>query len=367
MVRGSDRAKDADADARYWDAVKARDRGSDGAFVYSVATTGVYCRPSCGARLAKRENVAFHASWREAEAKGFRPCKRCRPNEDSREARYTGAVADACRFIETSEDEPCLAELAARAGLSPSHFHRVFLAVAGVTPKGYVRGHRRKRLRNALKASGSVTAAMYEAGLSSSSRLSAEAPAALGMTPSAFRSGGTDTEMRFAVGACSLGAILVAASDKGVTAILLGDNAETLVRELEDCFPRATLIGGDRAFEALVAKVVGLVEAPATAIGLPLDVRGTAFQQRVWEALRAIPAGTTATYTEIAARIGMPKAVRAVAAACAANRIAVAIPCHRVVRTDGSLAGYRWGVARKRALIARETEVTASRGSRKRR
>lgn len=343
-------------DARYWAAVKARDGRFDGRFWYSVATTGIYCRPSCGARLAKRENVAFHASCREAEAAGFRPCKRCKPDEASLNERHARIVADACRLIETAEEAPSLADLASRAGLSSYHFHRVFKAVAGVTPKAYALAHRRKRLRNALKGSATVTAAMYEAGFTSSSRLHAESAAALGMTPSAFRSGGANAGIRFAVAACSLGAILVAASDTGIAAILLGDDADSLVHELEATFPRATLTGGDPAFEGTVAKIVGLVEAPGMGLDLPLDVRGTAFQHRVWEALREIPAGTTATYGEIAERIGMPKAVRAVAAACAANKIAVAIPCHRVVRSDGSLAGYRWGVARKRTLIAREAK-----------
>ncbi|WP_072395610.1 bifunctional DNA-binding transcriptional regulator/O6-methylguanine-DNA methyltransferase Ada [Hyphomicrobium sp. CS1GBMeth3] len=341
------------ADTRYWKAVQARDRRSDGTFVYAVATTGVYCRPSCAARRAKRENVSFCASWREAEAAGFRACKRCRPNE-RQDGSSLDMVREACRFIETAEHAPSLSELAARSGLSPSHFHRVFLAATGVTPKAYASAHRHGRLREALKTGATVTEAMHDAGFGSSSRLHAASRAALGMTPSEFKSGGANTAIRFAVGHCDLGAILVAASDKGITAILLGDDAEALVHELEDCFPRATLVGGDAAFEAVVSQVVGLVEAPEAGLGLPLDVRGTAFQYRVWEALSQIPVGATATYSEIAARIGMPKAVRAVASACASNKIAVAIPCHRVVRTDGSLSGYRWGVARKRALLKRE-------------
>lgn len=355
--------RQADAE-RYWIAVTRRDRSFDGTFFYSVATTGVYCRPSCASRPARRENVAFHASCREAEAAGFRPCKRCRPNETSLEERQARLVAAACRLIETADAPPKLAELAAGAGLSPYHFHRVFKAVTGVTPKGYAVAHRRKRLRETLRETPSVTMAMHEAGFTSSSRLHADAASALGMTPSDFRAGGRNAEIRFAVGDCSLGSILVAASDKGIVAILLGDDAQALVNDLEERFPQALLIGGDAAFEATMAKAVGLVEAPETALGLPLDVRGTAFQHRVWEALRAIPVGTTATYSEVAARIGLPKAVRAVAAACAANKIAVAIPCHRVVRTDGSLSGYRWGIARKQALIAREAERAKPRPSR---
>jgi AraC family transcriptional regulator of adaptative response/methylated-DNA-[protein]-cysteine methyltransferase len=340
----------------YWNAVQARDGSFDGKFFYSVATTGVYCRPSCAARLARRENVAFHATCRDAEVAGFRPCKRCKPNEAPLQDRYAAKVAEACRLIEEAEEPPKLDELAAAIGLSTYHFHRVFKAIAGVTPKAYAVAHRQTRLRANLTRSNSVTEAIYEAGFNSSGRFYANSTGVLGMTPSEFRSGGPEAEMRFAVGECSLGSILVASSGKGITAILLGDDPESLVHKLEDQFPKAKLVGGDRDYEDVMAKVVGLVEAPARGFDLPLDVRGTAFQHRVWQALREIPVGKTATYTEIAQGIGMPKAVRAVAAACAANKLAVAIPCHRVVRNDGSLSGYRWGVERKRTLIARETQ-----------
>jgi AraC family transcriptional regulator of adaptative response/methylated-DNA-[protein]-cysteine methyltransferase len=240
--------------------------------------------------------------------------------------------------------------------MSPYHFHRIFRAVAGVTPKAYARAHRHKRVREQLKGGNSVTEAIYEAGFASSGRFYAGASQALGMTPGEFRKGGANALIRYAVRACSLGKVLVAASTKGVAAILLGDDAATLVRDLKERLPRAELVGGDAAFERLVAKVVALVEAPSTSLELPLDVRGTAFQHRVWTALRDIPPGSTASYAEIARRIGDPKAVRAVAGACAANPLAVAIPCHRAVRSDGALAGYRWGVARKRALLAREAK-----------
>jgi AraC family transcriptional regulator of adaptative response/methylated-DNA-[protein]-cysteine methyltransferase len=353
-IRSSKAAKAADE--AFWNAVKARDRNFDGKFFYSVATTGVYCRPSCPSRLARRENVTFHGSCQEAEAAGFRPCKRCKPNELSLHDRYAAKVAEACRLIEEAEEPPKLDDLAAAVELSTYHFHRVFKAVAGVTPKAYAVAYRQRRLRDTLARSNSVTEAIHAAGFNSSGRFYASSTEVLGMTPSEFRSGGANAEMRFAVGACSLGSILVASSDKGIVAILLGDDPEALVHDLEDRFPKAKLIGGDPDYEAIMAKVVGLVEAPETGLDLPLDVRGTAFQHRVWQALREIPAGTTATYTEIAERIGMPKAVRAVAAACAANKLAVAIPCHRVVRNDGSLSGYRWGVDRKRTLIAREAK-----------
>jgi AraC family transcriptional regulator of adaptative response/methylated-DNA-[protein]-cysteine methyltransferase len=336
--------------------VAARDKAGDGRFVYSVATTGVYCRPSCPSRLAKRSNVRFHDTCADAEAAGFRPCKRCKPRERSLEEQYAAKVVEACRLIETAEEPPKLDELAAAAGLSSYHFHRIFRRIAGVTPKAYDNAHRQRRVRDQLKRSRSVTEAIHESGFNSSGRFYASSSEVLGMTPTDFRAGGKNAVMKFAIGACSLGAILVAASDKGVAAILLGDDPEALLRDVQDRFPRARLIGGDRAFERLVAKVVGFVEAPRTGLDLPLDVQGTAFQHRVWKALRDIPAGKTATYAEIARRIGAPQAVRAVAGACAANRIAVAIPCHRVVRTDGSLSGYRWGVTRKRALLDREAQ-----------
>ncbi|HLH90372.1 MAG TPA: bifunctional DNA-binding transcriptional regulator/O6-methylguanine-DNA methyltransferase Ada [Xanthobacteraceae bacterium] len=342
-------------DAARWEAVQRRDPAADGAFFYSVRTTGVYCRPSCAARLARRENVAFHASPAAAEKAGFRPCKRCRPNEPGLAERQAAAVAKACRLIEQAEEMPSLAALAKAAAMSRFHFHRIFRAVTGVTPKAYADAHRAQRVRDALASSGSVTEAIYGAGFNSSGRFYAASADMLGMTPRDFRAGGAGAAIRFAVGECSLGTILVAATQKGVCAISFGDDPDALVRDLQDRFPTARLIGGDAEFEKLVAKVVGFVEAPGTEeFDLPLDVRGTAFQQQVWKALRKVPAGATATYTDIARRIGRPKAVRAVAAACAGNPVAVAIPCHRVVRLDGDVSGYRWGVARKRALLAKE-------------
>jgi AraC family transcriptional regulator of adaptative response/methylated-DNA-[protein]-cysteine methyltransferase len=342
-----------DDDAR-WSAVRRRDRAADGAFVYAVRTTGVYCRPSCASRQARRENVTFHATCADAERAGFRPCKRCRPNEASLAERQADAVAKACQLIEQAEEMPGLDALAQAAGLSRFHFHRVFKAVTGVTPKAYADARRGNRVRDELTHSDSVTAAIYGAGFNSNGRFYAAASDLLGMTPTEFRAGGDGTVIRFAVGECSLGAILVAATDKGVCAIEFGDDPDILVRGLQDRFAKARLVGGDASFEQLVAKVVGFVEAPAQGLDLPLDIRGTAFQQRVWKAIRAVPAGSTASYGEIAARIGEPKATRAVAQACATNALAVAIPCHRIVRRDGSPSGYRWGVERKRALLERE-------------
>jgi AraC family transcriptional regulator of adaptative response/methylated-DNA-[protein]-cysteine methyltransferase len=337
-----------------WAAVVARSRGADGSFFYSVRTTGVYCRPSCGARLPRPANVRFHATREDAEGAGFRPCKRCRPDRPSVAEQHAATVTAICRLLESAPRVPPLEALAARAGLSPFHFHRVFKAVTGLTPRGYALAHRGERVRRELGKAATVTAAIYESGYSSNGRFYDESERVLGMTPTEFRAGGATAEIRFAVGECSLGSILVARSERGVCAILLGDDPDALARDLQDRFPRATLIGGDAAFEDLVARVVGFVEAPRLGLDLPLDVRGTAFQQRVWHALREIPAGATVSYRDLARRIGSPRSVRAVAHACASNPLAVAIPCHRVVRSDGGLAGYRWGVERKRALLRRE-------------
>ncbi len=337
-----------------WAAVRARDRAADGTFFYSVRTTGVYCRPSCGARLANPGNVRFHLTCAAAEQAGFRACLRCKPGQPTLGQQQAAMVARACRLIKDADETPALAELAAAAGLSAFHLHRVFKAVTGLTPRNYAAGHRAGRVRNELKACGTVTEAIYDAGFGSGSRFYEKANGVLGMTPRAWRAGGAGTEIRFAVGECSLGSILVGMTAKGVCAILFGDDPDALVRDLQDRFPRAGLFGGDAEFERVVARVVGLVEAPGLGLDLPLDVRGTAFQHRVWQALRDIPAGATASYAEVARHIGCPAAVRAVAAACAANALAVAIPCHRVIRTDGALSGYRWGVERKQTLLARE-------------
>lgn len=337
-----------------WGRIVARDNSGDGKFWYSVATTGVYCRPSCPSRGANPKNVTIHDTLAAAKATGFRPCLRCKPDGVSAEVDNAAVVAKACRMIGEADQAPALADVAKAVGLSPSYFHRLFKRVTGVTPKAYAAERRAARVRESLGTSQSVTAAIYGAGFNSNGRFYAAAPQLLGMTPSRYRAGGAQEELRFAVGQCSLGKILVAATAKGVAAILIGDDPDALARDLRHRFPNAHLIGGDADYEKLVAQVIGMVEAPHLGIDLPLDIRGTAFQQRVWQALRDIPAGTTASYADIAARIGAPKAVQAVAGACAANPLAVVIPCHRVVRSDGALAGYRWGIERKRALIDRE-------------
>lgn len=343
-----------------WEAVMRRDSRADGAFYYSVRTTGVYCRPSCSARQPRRENVRFHDSCAQAQQAGFRPCKRCKPNEPSLTERQAAVVVAACRMIEAAEAMPRLADLAEATGMSRYHFHRIFKAHTGVTPKGYADALRIQRVQEEMQTSPTVIEAIYNAGFNSAGRFYERSTEWLGMTPTNFRKGGCGTAIRFAVGECSLGMILVAATDRGICSIMLGDDPEKLVQDLQDRFSKSTLVAGDHDFDLLVAKVIEFVEAPTLGLDLPLDVRGTAFQQRVWQALRSIPPGSTATYTEIARLIGHPNAARAVAQACAANQIAVAIPCHRVVRTDGDRSGYRWGVWRKKKLLEQERVETAS-------
>lgn len=341
-----------------WARVLERDKAADGHFWYSVVTTGVYCRPSCPSRTANPKNVQIHDSLESAKATGFRPCQRCKPDGPSTETENAALIARTCRIIEDSEEEPSLEKLAQAVRLSPSYFHRIFKAATGLTPKGYAAAHRANKVRQGLSSGNSVTEAMYDAGFNSSGRFYEKSTGMLGMTPSQYRAGGLNEEIRFAVGQTFLGSILVASSKKGVAAILLGDDADELVRDLQDRFPRARLIGADADYEAMVARVVGFVEAPELGLDLPLDVRGTSFQQRVWQALREIPVGATISYAEVAQRIGFPKAARAVASACAANNLAVAIPCHRVVRRDSVISGYAWGVERKRALLEREAQAS---------
>jgi AraC family transcriptional regulator, regulatory protein of adaptative response / methylated-DNA-[protein]-cysteine methyltransferase len=339
------------ADQERWEAVIHRDKTADDTFVYSVKTTGVYCRPSCPARLAHRENVAFHTTPKEAERAGFRACKRCKPNDPSAHCEQAAIVAKACRLIVDAEEPLSLDTLAKAIGMSPWHFHRVFKAMTGLTPKAYAAAHRATRMHEELSRRGTVTSAIYNSGFNSNGRFYAETNKRLGMKPREFKAGGDGARIRFAAGECSLGSILVAASDVGICSIAMGNDPSSLVKELQDRFPKAELIGGDKRFERMVARVVAFVESPSTGLELPLHVQGTAFQQRVWKALCKIPCGTTCTYSELAQQLGQPSATRAVAGACAANTLAVAIPCHRVVRTNGSLSGYRWGVERKGKLL----------------
>ncbi len=338
-----------------WQHIVSRNPAADETFWYSVKTTGVYCRPSCPSKTPNPKNVRFHGTLESARATGYRPCMRCTPEGPSLTHRHAALVVEACRLIEAGEEEPSLAELADTLGVSPGHLHRLFKHSTGLTPKAYATAHRAKKTREALRHAPSITEAYFDAGFNSSGRFYEQSTAMLGMKPSQFRAGGANEQLIFAVGETSLGSILVASSARGVAAILMGDEPEALLRDLQDRFPNARLTGADPDYETLVAQVVGLIEAPGLGHDLPLDVRGTAFQQRVWQALSRIPAGQTVSYAELAKRIGSPKAIRAVAGACAANPLAVAIPCHRVVRTNGALAGYAWGIERKQRLLERES------------
>ena len=349
------RASQTRADPR-WAAVVARDSQADGQFVYAVSSTGVYCRPSCGARTAKAQHVSFYPTPAHAEQAGFRPCQRCNPEQPALSQRHGALIADVCRLIDNAATAPSLAELAQHANLSRYHLQRLFKALTGVTPKAYATARRADKMRTQLAAGSGVTEALYAAGYQASSRFYAQADAVLGMPAKRYRAGGANVQIRFAVGQCSLGAILVAASERGLCAILMGDSPDELLNDLQRRFANAELIGGDHDFEQRVATVVGFVEAPQLGLKLPLDVRGTLFQQRVWQALGDIPVGSTVSYSGLAQLIGAPKSARAVAQACAANALAVAIPCHRVVRNDGGLSGYRWGIERKRALLEREAQ-----------
>ncbi|MDX7986198.1 bifunctional DNA-binding transcriptional regulator/O6-methylguanine-DNA methyltransferase Ada [Xenorhabdus sp. 12] len=343
-------------DDKRWQAVVERDKEADNHFVYAVRTTGIYCQPSSTARLPKRENVVFFDNENDAEQQGYRPSKRLSNNQPEQAAGYLAKIAQACRYIEQN-DNATLEKIARHVGMSAFHFHRLFKSQTGLTPKAYANAYRAQRLRDNLEQNNSVTEAILDAGFNSSSRFYEISSDLLGMTPKVWRAGGRGMQIYFALGICSLGHILVAQSQKGICAILLGDDPDKLLQDLQDKFPQSEFIGGDPQFEQLIAHVVGFIETPGIALTLPLDIRGTAFQQRVWLALQEIPVGKTVTYTEIAKRIGSPKSVRAVANACAANMLAVAIPCHRVVRHDGNLSGYRWGVERKRELLAREAKT----------
>ena len=330
-----------------WRAVLARDRGQDGRFVTGVLTTGIYCRPSCPARHPARGNVRFFADGASARAAGLRACRRGAPDEASRDER---AVAMAIAAIRAAEAPPRLAELAAMAGYSVAHFQRVFSRATGLSPAAYARALRDERAREALGAEASVTEAIYAAGYSGPSRFYAASGGKLGMTPSAWVRGGAGVMIAWAVVPTSLGAMLVAATDKGVCRLAFNEDEAALRAR----FPQAELVEGGAAFAALLAEVVAAVEAPGRGRDIPLDVRGTAFQEAVWRELRRIPPGETRTYAQVAAAVGKPGAVRACGSANGANAVAVLIPCHRVIRSDGTLGGYAWGLEIKAALLGRE-------------
>nr|WP_189421181.1 bifunctional DNA-binding transcriptional regulator/O6-methylguanine-DNA methyltransferase Ada [Cellvibrio zantedeschiae] len=337
-----------------WAAVMARDNQADGSFVYAVKTTGIFCLPSCPSRHAKFQNVLFFSNNKEAIEAGFRPCQRCKPDQQSFHKQQQQMIVDLCRFIVSGELEPSLADLSERAGLSPYHLHKLFKRITGVTPKAYARVNRIARMRKSLTPNTRVTDALFTAGYNSNSSFYAESKQLLGMNPKQYKAGGLATEIYFALGECSLGSVLVAQSERGICAIALGDDPDVLLQELQTQFAHARLIGGDKNYEATVAQVIGFIEQPRANFDLPLDIRGTVFQQKVWQALQKIAPGQTLSYSELAMLIGSPKASRAVASACAANVLAVAIPCHRIVRNNGDLSGYRWGVERKRKLLELE-------------
>lgn len=335
-----------------WQAVCQRDATADGRFVYAVISTGIYCRPACPARRPKYDNTRFFDHAAAAEQAGFRPCRRCRPAQQQPDA--VRLVTRLCRLIEAADTPPALSALAQEAGISPAYLQKLFKKITGLSPKAYAQAQRRQRLQQALTEGSSVTDAVYQAGFQSGSRFYEAADNLLGMAARRYRQGGRQELIRFACGRCSLGVVLVAQSSKGICAILLGDAEQPLEYDLRQRFAQADIQAADAAFTDTVQQVIQLIEQPQAGLSLPLDIRGTVFQQQVWAALQTIPAGTTLSYSELAQLLGRPSASRAVAGACAANALAVAIPCHRIVRSDGALSGYRWGVVRKKALLDRE-------------
>lgn len=339
-----------------WNAIARRDALADGEFVFAVRTTGVYCRPSCKARLPRRENVMFFTDSAAARQAGFRACKRCRPDEVAADATRHELIAVACQQLESTESAPSLSALAATAGLSAPHFQRVFKRIVGVSPKQFAIAVRTRRLRAELREQRSVTRAVQAAGFNSTGRVYDGVFGRLGMTPSVFRNGGAGCRIRSTVIETTLGHVLLAASEHGLCLVEFGDDPKRLRARVAECFPKATQISDERGMSRLARAFERLIEQPGRAADLPLDIQGTAFQQRVWQALRRIPAGKTLTYAALAAAIGAPRAVRAVGTACGANRLAVAIPCHRAVGTDGKLHGYRWGLERKRRLLELERQ-----------
>jgi AraC family transcriptional regulator of adaptative response/methylated-DNA-[protein]-cysteine methyltransferase len=342
-----------------WKVVLERDPHADGAFVYGVVTTGVYCRPHCASRRPKRDNVRFFDSWQSAESAGFRPCRRCAPQAASSPNKTVDVVVRACALIEAAVSAPTLKQLADEIGLSPAHFQRLFRKTLGVTPKQYAMEKRMGRVRDNLRQGANVTTAVYAAGFESGSRFYENATSDLGMKPSEYRKGGAGKTIAYAIARSHLGLVLVAATDRGVCRIDFGDSPEELVSRLRAGFPKALLQENDPALGARIAQALECLDRPEQAARLPLDIQGTAFQRQVWAALQSIPPGSTSTYTDIARRIGRPKAARAVARACASNTIAVIVPCHRVVRGDEGLGGYRWGLERKRAILEREAQQDA--------
>ncbi len=352
-------ATSGNSDELRWQAVVTRSAAADGQFIYAVLSTGVYCRPSCPSRQARRDNTRFFTDVAAAEQAGFRPCKRCRPNGQSHQEQQQQRISALCQWMLQAERTPSLQQLAEHAQLSPYYLQRLFKQTLGITPKAYTTALRQQRLQTSLRQANSVTEAAYAAGYESGSAFYTKAPALLGMAPAAYRAGGHAQQITYGVAPCPLGQVLVAMSTKGVCAVLLGNDPKQLAADLQQRFPAADCLQQDPALKDSLSAVIRLIDQPQAAPDLPLDIRGTAFQQRVWQALQRIPAGETRSYREVAICLGSPNAVRAVAGACAANPLALVIPCHRVIRSDGGLSGYRWGLERKQSLLEREVQGRA--------
>jgi AraC family transcriptional regulator, regulatory protein of adaptative response / methylated-DNA-[protein]-cysteine methyltransferase len=355
--------------AARWDAVRSRDRGADGVFVYAVRSTGIYCRPSCPSRKPRPNQTVFFQLPEAAEQQGFRECKRCKPRTVNLRDPRTKAVAQACREIDSrvregNEAPVTLSALSAPLGMSPHQLERAFRSVMGITPRQYADAQRMRRLKSQLRKGDDVTTALYDAGFGSSSRLYERAPSQLGMTPATYRQGGTGMRVNYTIVDSPLGRLLVGATDRGVSAVYLGESDARLEGALKKEYPRAEIRRDRNGLEGWVGKILGHLRGREPNLDLPTDVQATAFQRRVWEELRRIPYGTTRTYSQVARAIGQPEAVRAVARACATNPVSVVVPCHRVVREDGKLAGYRWGVDRKRALLEHESERAGAKKAR---
>ena len=348
-------AADFTSDSHRWQAIVERDVQADGTFVYGVTTTGIYCRPTCPSRRPNRGNVRFFENWQMAEHHGFRPCRRCNPRDRTARDASIERVIRACAMIEEADHAPSLNELAAAAGLSPYHFHRIFRKAVGVTPKQYAMELRLQRMRRNLESNRTITESVYESGYESNSRFYESATKNLGMKPSTYRKGGKGASIRYGIVQSYLGWLLVAATERGICRIDFDDTPDQLHTRLRAAFPAADFRENDQEFRTTINQTLAFLEEPGKGLPLPLDIQGTAFQRRVWAALQNVPAGSTVSYSELAQRIGNPKAVRAVARACAANHLAVAIPCHRVLRKDGDPGGYRWGLDRKKTLIERES------------
>jgi AraC family transcriptional regulator, regulatory protein of adaptative response / methylated-DNA-[protein]-cysteine methyltransferase len=343
-----------DSNSSRWQAVVDRDKAAEGCFYYAVVTTGIFCRPGCSSRLPNQGNVEYFETGAEAMRAGFRPCKRCNPTGETKDKEVEQKIVDVCRKIENSDKTIKLDTLAREAGLSSFHFHRLFKKIVGVTPKMYSSNHQSLRFREKLKSSKSITDAIFDAGYSSTSGAYSSKGDLLAMKPKEYRAGGRGVTIQYGVAECILGWVIVAATDRGICGIEFGDDVTVLVPQLQKRFPEAVLKEAGPGFKHVIEDVVQFVKVPTASFNLPLDIQGTVFQQKVWTILREIEPGKTMSYTEVAEKVGNPKAVRAVATACASNKIAVVIPCHRVISKAGKISGYRWGVTRKNDLLENE-------------